>query len=146
MSKLSLYPPMLDGTSTEEKRLEILTYFHNTYDLFEKIFDVLKDDSVFYKKSEPTRHPMIFYFGHTAVFFINKLINMKVIDKRINPHFESIFAVGVDEMEWDDLDESRYKWPEVSEVRTYRDEVRNLVDKLIRDIDFSLPITWDNDI
>jgi len=146
LSKLSLYPPMLDGTSTEEKRLEILTYFHNTYDLFEKIFDVLKDDSVFYKKSEPTRHPMIFYFGHTAVFFINKLINMKVIDKRINPHFESIFAVGVDEMEWDDLDESRYKWPEVSEVRTYRDEVRNLVDKLIRDIDFSLPITWDSDM
>lgn len=146
MSKLSSYPPTLNGTDIEEKRAEILSYFHNTYDLYEKMFEVLKDDSVFYKKSEPSRHPMVFYFGHTAVFYINKLINMKIIDKRVNPNFESIFAVGVDEMEWDDLDESRYKWPEISEVRAYREQVRDTVDKLIKEMNFTLPITWDSDI
>lgn len=146
MSKLSIYPPTLQGTDIEKKREEILAYFHNTYSLYEKMFEVLKDDSVFYKKSEPTRHPMIFYFGHTATFFINKLINMKIIDKRINPDFESIFAVGVDEMEWDDMDEARYKWPQVSEVKEYRSKVRELVDKLIREMDFKLPITWDSDM
>lgn len=146
MSKLSLYPPTLNGTTIEEKRQEILAYFHNTFDLFEKMFEVLKDDSVFYKKSEPTRHPMIFYFGHTAAFFINKLVNMKIIDHRINPDFESIFAVGVDEMEWDDLDQSRYKWPKVSEVRDYRNRVRETIDTLIKNIDFTLPITWDSDM
>ncbi len=146
MSKLSSYPPTLTGDNVEKKRQEILDYFHNTYDLYEKIFEVLKDDSVFYKKSEKTRHPMIFYFGHTATFFINKLINMNIIDKRINPDFESIFAIGVDEMEWDDLDGSRYNWPKVSQVREYRNSVRELVDKLVRNMDFSLPITWNSDM
>ena len=144
MSKFSLYPPTLDGNSVEEKRKEIKNYFHNSYTLFEKVFELLKDDSVFYKKSELTRHPMIFYFGHTATFFINKLINMKIIDKRINPHFESMFAIGVDEMSWDDVDSSNYKWAEVSEVREYRAKVKNVVDTLIDTLEFTLPITQES--
>jgi 5-histidylcysteine sulfoxide synthase len=87
---------------------------------------------------------MIFYFGHSATFFVNKLINMKIIDERINPEFESIFAVGVDEMSWDDMQEGHYIWPEVQEVRAYRNSVRTLVDDLIRSIDFTLPIGDDS--
>ena len=139
-----MYPITLDGESVVQKRKEIRAYFHNTFDLFEKVFELLKDESVFYKKSEPTRHPMIFYFGHTATFFVNKLINMKIINERINPEFESIFAVGVDEMSWDDLQESNYKWPKVSEVRAYRESVRTLVDDLIETLDFTLPIQDDS--
>ncbi len=139
-----MYPVTLDGQSVEVKRKEIRAYFHNTFDLFEKVFELLKDESVFYKKSEPTRHPMIFYFGHTATFFVNKLINMKIINERINPEFESIFAVGVDEMSWDDMQEGHYKWPQVSEVRAYRDAVRTLVDDLIMYLDFTLPIRDDS--
>lgn len=144
MSRFSIYPPTLDGDNAEAKREEIRSYFHNTYDIFEKIFKVLKSDEVFYKKSEPTRHPMIFYFGHTATFFINKLINMKIIKERINPRFESIFAVGVDEMAWDDVDSSNYNWPSVDEVREYRTKVREVVDNLIITMPFTLPIMQDS--
>ena len=144
MSKLSLYPPTLDGTDVQKKRSEIKEYFNNTFDLYEKVFELLKDDSVFYKKSELTRHPMIFYFGHTATFFINKLISMKIINERINPDFESIFAVGVDEMSWDDMDINHYAWPEVNEVRRYRNEVRELVNELIMELPLTLPITDDS--
>ncbi len=144
MSKFSLYPVTLDGSDIEAKREEIRGYFHNTYDIFEKIFEVLKSDEVFYKKSEPTRHPMIFYFGHTATFFINKLILMKIIKERINPEFESVFAVGVDEMEWDDTNGTHYKWPKVDEVREYRKKVRALVDDLITSLPLTLPITQDS--
>ncbi|MBS4068276.1 MAG: SAM-dependent methyltransferase [Sulfurimonas sp. RIFOXYD12_FULL_36_11] len=144
MSKFSLYPPTLDGVDTEAKREDIRSYFHNTYDIFEKIFEVLKSDEVFYKKSEPTRHPMIFYFGHTATFFINKLINMKIIKERINPRFESIFAVGVDEMAWDDVQSSNYSWPSVDEVREYRKKVREVVDELIMSLPLTLPIAQDS--
>ena len=35
----------------------------------------------------------------------------RIIDRRINPKYESMFAVGVDEMSWDDLDERHYDWP-----------------------------------
>lgn len=144
MNNFSLYPPTLEGNDTEAKREEIRAYFHNTYDIFEKIFEVLKSDEVFYKKSEPTRHPMIFYFGHTATFFINKLINMKIIKERINPFFESIFAVGVDEMEWDDVESSNYNWPSVDAVREYRKKVRELVDRLITTMPLTLPITQES--
>jgi 5-histidylcysteine sulfoxide synthase/putative 4-mercaptohistidine N1-methyltranferase len=134
----------LDGLDIEAKREEIRAYFHNTYDIFEKIFEVLKSDEIFYQKSEPTRHPMIFYFGHTATFFINKLVYMKIIKERINSEFESIFAVGVDEMEWDDLESSRYKWPKVEDVREYRKKVRSLVDGLISSLPLTLPITQES--
>jgi len=144
LSKLSLYPPTLDGSSIDAKRSEIKEYFHNTCELYEKVFQVLKDDKVFYEKSEITRHPMIFYFGHTATFFVNKLINMKIIQERINPDFESIFAVGVDEMSWDDMDGSGYNWPEVDTVRAYRKKVKKLVDKLIDTLPLSLPIRDDS--
>lgn len=144
MKEISLYPPLLEGESVEQKRQEIRSYFHDTFSLFESLFNVLKNDEVFYKKSEPTRHPMIFYFGHTAVFYINKLYMMGLLKERINPHFESIFAVGVDEMSWDDMEGSRYSWPSVDEVRSYRDLVRNAVDAFIADLEFTLPITWDD--
>ncbi|MDF1882889.1 5-histidylcysteine sulfoxide synthase [Sulfurimonas sp. SAG-AH-194-C21] len=141
MSKLSKYTVSLDGENVLAKRLEIKEYFNNTNDLFEKVFEVLKDDSVFYKKSEITRHPMIFYFGHTATFFINKLMSMKIITERINAEYESVFAVGVDEMAWDEMDGSKYNWPSVKEVRAYRKRVNTLVNELIEDLPLTLPIT-----
>ncbi|MDF1876467.1 5-histidylcysteine sulfoxide synthase [Sulfurimonas sp. SAG-AH-194-L11] len=141
MSKLSKYSVLLDGKSVDAKRLEIKEYFNNTNNLFEKVFEVLKDDTVFYEKSEITRHPMIFYFGHTATFFINKLISMKIINERINADYESVFAVGVDEMAWDEMDGSKYNWPSVDEVRAYRQQVNTLVNKLIMELPLTLPIT-----
>ncbi len=135
MNKYHTYPPFL--INGKNKREEIRQYFYNSYELFEKIFDLLKDDIVFYKRSELTRHPMIFYFGHTATFFINKLILSGVITKRINPFFESIFAVGVDEMAWDDLNEQNYQWPSVDEVRRYRKQVKDVVDNLISTLPLS---------
>nr|WP_321266541.1 5-histidylcysteine sulfoxide synthase [uncultured Sulfurimonas sp.] len=146
MSNLSIYPITLNGNDIQKKRQEIREYFHNTYTLYEKVFEVLKDDSVFYKKSELTRHPMIFYFGHTATFFVNKLVNMKVIKNRVDASFESIFAVGVDEMAWDDVDSKNYAWPSVDEVREYRAKVRELVDGLIMTMPLTLPIKSDSDM
>lgn len=144
LNKLSKYSILLGGESVESKREEIRGYFNNTYELFEKVFDVLKSDEVFYEKSEVTRHPMIFYFGHTATFFINKLIYMQVITERVNPDFESIFAIGVDEMVWDEMDQSKHYWPEVSEVREYRQKVKEIVDELITTLPLTLPIAQDS--
>ena len=134
-----LYPPRLDATSKEEIR----DYFLNGYEFFESIFDVLSPEA-FYIQSEPTRHPMIFYYGHTAVFFINKLYTTGYIDKRINPEFESIFAIGVDEMVWDDLEKQHYNWPSVDAVKVYRAKVKERVLRFIDETPLQLPITWEN--
>jgi len=53
----------------------------------------------------------MFYYGHTATLFINKLLDKGIITERVNPSYERMFAVGVDEMDWDDLNESHYDWP-----------------------------------
>lgn len=133
----------LKGYSAEAKRAEILRYFLKTFEVYDRLFDILADDSVFYKRPEPLRHPIIFYFGHTATFYINKLVLAKKI-LRINPVFESMFAIGVDEMSWDDLDERKYEWPSVNAVREYRRQVKDVVCEFIKKEPIVLPIDWDS--
>lgn len=142
----SLFPrtPFLAGSDVEAKRTELLHYFHATFDRYESLFEVLSCDEAYYKKPITLRHPLIFYFGHTATFFINKFLLAGLIDKRIDPRLESVFAIGVDEMSWDDLDDARYEWPTVAEVRAYRNKAREVIDGVIRYTPFSLPIGWDD--
>lgn len=135
---------ILNEGDPEQKRAEILEYFHRTFDIDEKLYETLKYDDTFYLRADRLRHPLIFYFGHTATFFINKLTIARVIDTRINPRFESMFAVGVDEMSWDDLDATHYDWPTRQAVKEYRDKARELVDGLIRRMPLKLPITWED--
>ena len=136
--------PLLAGPDVELKRQQIRDYFHATFDRYEQLFEVLTCDEAYYVKPIALRHPLIFYFGHTATFFINKLVLAGLIEQRINPRFESMFAIGVDEMSWDDLSDARYDWPRVAEVRDYRQAVRAAVDRLIRTMPLSLPIAWDD--
>ena len=115
----------------EQKRQEIREYFLKTWEIDEKLYTQLRSDEVFYHRGDPLRHIILFYLGHTATFFINKLFLAKIIDTRINPALESVFAIGVDEMSWDDLNERHYDWPEVPEVRAYRDQAKELIRKVI---------------
>ena len=135
---------VLNKGSEASKREEILEYFLKTFALDEQLYEHLAGDSTFYLRAEPLRHPLIFYFGHTASFYINKLNIARLIDSRINPVFESMFAIGVDEMSWDDLDEKNYNWPSVDEVRAYRRDVKEFVTGVIRSLPLSLPITWND--
>ncbi len=135
---------ILNSGSVEEKRAEILEYFHKSYSLDEQLYETLAGDEAFFLRAEPLRHPLIFYLGHTAVFYVNKLIVAKIIDERINPRFEALFSIGVDEMSWDDLDDENYDWPTVAEVKAYRDQVRALVGHVIETQPLTLPIEWDN--
>jgi 5-histidylcysteine sulfoxide synthase/putative 4-mercaptohistidine N1-methyltranferase len=134
----------LDVGTIEEKRNEIRKQFLQTYELDEKLFDLLKDKKYLYEQPNKLRHPLIFYFGHTASFYINKLILANIIKHRVNPLFESIFAIGVDEMSWDDLNSKNYTWPTPQETQAYRDEVKNIVLNIIDTIEFSIPINWDS--
>ena len=136
--------PLLNGSDTQLKRQEIRDYFHSTFDRYEALFEVLSGDEAYYTKPIPLRHPLIFYLGHTATFFINKLILAGLVQERINPKFESMFAVGVDEMSWDDLSDAHYDWPTVSELRAYRNAVRAVVDRVIQTAPLTLPIEWEN--
>jgi len=136
--------PLLVSTSIEEKRAELKRYFCNTWATYESLFSLINADEAYFLRPEPLRHPLVFYFGHTATFYINKLILGKFINKRINKRLEAICAVGVDEMSWDDLNSEHYDWPSVDEVRDYRKQVSVLIEKLIDEMPLTLPIQQDS--
>lgn len=141
-----LFPrtPNLHGATVPGLRAQLRDYFISTFNRYESLFETLASDDAFYVKPISLRHPLIFYYGHTATFFINKLLLARLINERINPRFESMFAVGVDEMSWDDLDSKNYAWPKVAEVKAYRDQVRELVLALIDTAPMTLPVDWHN--
>ena len=130
--------------TVEEKRQEIREYFLRTYELDERLFDLLKEKKFIYEQPNSLRHPLIFYFGHTATFFMNKLTVSNIIRQRINKTYESTFAIGVDEMSWDDLNDENYVWPTYEETKMYRDDVKSIVLDLIDNMEFTLPINWDS--
>lgn len=136
--------PLLSGDDASLKREEIRRYFHSTFDRYELLFETLTQDEAYFERPITLRHPLIFYFGHTATFFINKLLIAGLIKERINPGFEAMFAIGVDEMSWDDLNDAHYDWPTVAKVRDYRNLVRAAVDSVIGNAQLTLPIDWKN--
>lgn len=69
------------------------------------------------------RHPLIFYYGHPAALYVNKLRVASLLKEPIDPYFEVIFETGVDEMSWDDMSKNQMPWPSVSAVHAYRKKV-----------------------
>ncbi len=134
----------LSGRSSEEKRQEILNYFQQTWALYERLFDCLDDERAYFNKAISLRHPLIFYFGHTATFYINKLMAAGLIKHRIDDEIEAMLAIGVDEMSWDDLDNSHYSWPSVAQLRDYRGKVRSLITQFIKEMPLELPLDWES--
>jgi len=140
---------LLDGDAgaadpVTAKRDALRRYFHQTCELYDRLFALIRDDAAYYVRHEPLRHPLIFYFGHPAVFYVNKLTAGRLIPARIDPRLEAMMAVGVDEMSWDDLNTAHYDWPRVQEVRDYRLAVRESVDEFIRTMPLDLPIAWNS--
>lgn len=139
-----LNTPKLTGNSVAAKRQELKAYFENTWSTYESLFALISQEKAYFLRPEPLRHPLIFYFGHTATFYVNKLMLGRFITDRIDDRIEAICAVGVDEMSWDDLDSTHYDWPSVKQVSVYRKQVFQLVSRLIDTMELSLPIQQDS--
>src|SRR5471030_112152 len=134
----------LTGKNADEKRQEILAYFNQTWGLYQSLFDCLADERAYFNKAISLRHPLIFYFGHTATFYINKLMAAGLIKHRVDDNIEAMLAIGVDEMSWDDLDNSHYSWPSVAALRDYRGKVRTFLVDFIENMPLELPLNWES--
>ena len=92
----------LQSLNINSGKEEYLKYFNNCWLLTEVLFSSLKYKESFYQTPyHSLRHPLIFYYGHVASFYVNKMLLAGLIDKGINKEFENIFETGVDEMTWD---------------------------------------------
>ena len=64
-------------------REKVLDYFDNTWNLTEILFSSLQGELTFLLPPfHRLRHPLIFYYGHPAVLYVNKL---RLLDLLINP-------------------------------------------------------------
>lgn len=114
-------------------REETLRYFENCWALGETLFAGLKGEEAWFKPVDHgLRHPQIFYYGHNACFYVNKLRDAGLIDGPVNEHYETLFAMGVDEFSWNDMNKNHKKWPSVEEVLAYRKEVHRVVSDVIK--------------
>ena len=124
--------------------------FLHTFDIYERLFSTI-DPKAFFIRAERLRHHLIFYYAHTAVFFINKLVISKYLSplQRIDPALESTMSVGVDEMSWDDLLEDNYEWSDLSDedkalyllkIKNYRQKVKHLILEMLDKNPVSQPI------
>ena len=128
----SLPLPCLENCSKKT----LLEYFDNTWTLTESLFTCFRSEEGFYTPPpHGLRHPLIFYYGHPAALYVNKLRVAGLLDAPVNPYFEKIFETGVDEMSWDDLSNNGVPWPALSEVHSYRKTVYKLVVNIINSLD-----------
>ena len=63
--------PDLHDADPQSVRRCLHDCFVSTFDRYESLFETLACDAAYYELPITLRHPLIFYFGHTATFFIN---------------------------------------------------------------------------
>lgn len=114
-------------------RQDILDYFNNSWTLTELLFSGLKVEEVYNRPPyHGLRHPLIFYYGHPAVLYLNKMRVAGFFSSPINQYLEKILEIGVDEMSWDDMSKNEMEWPEVATVHSYRKSLYTLISNLIK--------------
>lgn len=132
-------PPSLYGLDRERLK----AYFENTWKLYECLFSSIINDESYYESPDPLRNPLIFYLGHTAAFYINKMKIVGLIENGVHENWDKLFAVGVDPNLPENLDVSSY-WPIVNEVREYRKHIYKIVNQVIEENEISEKITQDH--
>lgn len=120
-------------------KAQLNAYFQSSWQLYEWLFSALKSEAAFYQQPDPLRHPLIFYWGHTAAFYINKLCLAGLLEKGINPRYEILFAKGVDPEAADDLE--AFQWPDLASVSAYRQAVKETIEQVIDQVEGSIHIT-----
>jgi hypothetical protein len=74
-------------------RQSVLDYFDNTWTLTEVLFTSLQGTAAFIRQPyHQLRHPMIFYYGHPAVLYVNKFRVAGLLTEPINQYFEQVGA------------------------------------------------------
>jgi 5-histidylcysteine sulfoxide synthase len=126
MSLVSELPVTLHNLTTDTLR----DYFVNTWQLTELLFSSIPNTAELYRQPDPLRLPLIFYLGHPAAFYVNKLCAAGLLKHQLNCSFDMLFAQGVDPDTPLDLRQIA-EWPPEEAVRCYRDIVfRSVLDAI----------------
>ncbi|MDJ0728650.1 MAG: 5-histidylcysteine sulfoxide synthase [Crocosphaera sp.] len=139
MSSLKSQLPVFLHNCSQES---LVNYFQNTWELEDILMKSIVDAETFYINPDPLRNPLIFYLGHSAAFYINKLMRVELLEKGIHTDYEILFEFGVDPEKAEELNRAiaDINWPEVKEVWDYRNKAYEVILKLIKTTSLDLPI------
>ena len=115
-------------------------YFESSWKLNELLFRAITDERAFFTQPDPLRQPLVFYLGHTAAFYINKLRLAGRLERGVDQRLDELFARGVDPASSDELDPS-LAWPSVEATWAYRRAVRERVRVCLNNLAWEGPIT-----
>ena len=138
MRPLSSPPNLLDCD-----RADLLNYFQDSWRLETILWQSLKERETFYLSPDPLRNRLIFYLGHSAVFYINKLVKVGLLNRRINDYYENLFEIGVDPETPEELEKTvgKIDFPDVEKVWQYRQDAQELITQTVQQAPLDLPIT-----
>jgi 5-histidylcysteine sulfoxide synthase len=136
---VALRPPVL-ATLTRE---ELITQIRSAWALTDWLFSGVTSDAALRTNPDPLRNPLVFYVGHSAAFFVNKMRAAGLIEAGIDDHLERIFAVGVDPAAALDLDLST-RYPSLDDARAFRASVLGLVEDVVNGLDLSESPAWNS--
>lgn len=127
---LAANPPRLDCINRES----LFVYFHDSWSLYEQLFETIAHPGAFIRQPDPLRLPLAFYLGHTASFFVNKLRLAGVLNCGVHPEWDELFARGVDPAHAGEI--KKIEWPAVEALWKYRSEVHSVIQDVIDSIDY----------
>jgi 5-histidylcysteine sulfoxide synthase len=121
-------PPSTDRLTRDA----LLSYFDSTWALTSTLFDALVEDATLREKPDPLRNPLVFYLGHSAAFYINKL-RLVGTEVGLDPSLEEVLARGVDPDRAADLADTT--WPEPEVVHDFRERAFHRIRQGITQLD-----------
>ena len=81
--------PLLDLRSVSSTQAQ--AYFDNSWTLYETLFAGFNGEEGFYRPPpHGLRHPQIFYYGHSACLYVNKLRVAGLLKGPVNADFERV--------------------------------------------------------
>lgn len=133
-------PPILKLNCCDKEG--IINYFKTAWHTEDILFKTILDRDTYYLNPDRLRNPLIFYLGHSAVFYINKLVMVGLLDTRINPFYEQMFEMGVDPELPDELEKTLQliRQQSLEEVWFYRHRAYETIIQVIKNTPLSLPI------
>src|SRR5262245_1166641 len=77
------------------------------------------------------RHRIIFYLGHLEVFDWNMIGRQAFGFDGFHSEFDQLFAFGIDPMNGSIPQDSAEDWPKVSEIQSYKAQLRSAIDECL---------------
>lgn len=128
--------------STTATRARLRACLAEAWALTDLLFGTLREERSFGAQPDPLRSPLIFYFGHPAAFYVNKLRLAGLLSDGPDPRLDELFARGVDPNTPDQL--AARSWPPLAEVRAWRDRARSLIEGALDRLPEERPIGPDH--